>query len=63
MNNLLILIPIYKEYLSEIENFSLKYSLSKLNLNRHIRFISPSSLNINFYTQNFKTIDLFYSSL
>jgi hypothetical protein len=58
MNNLLILIPIHKECLSEIENFSLKYSLSKLNLNRHIRFIAPDSLNISFYIKNFKNIEI-----
>jgi hypothetical protein len=55
-NEIVILVPIYRPYLSEIEFFSLKYSLSQLKSNFEIYFITPDSLNTIFYEFHFPSL-------
>jgi hypothetical protein len=52
INDVIVLIPIYKEYLSEIEFISMRQSLQILN-RRHMSFIAPEGLNTNFYHKYF----------
>lgn len=53
--NVLVLIPIYKDKLDDIERYSVEYSLSAL-ANREIRFIGPQSLDIAYYASHYKNI-------
>jgi hypothetical protein len=50
---IVILVPIYRSYLTDLEFFSLKYSLNQLKSNFEIYFITPDSLNTIFYEFNF----------
>lgn len=53
--SVLVLIPIYKDKLDDIERYSVEYSLSALS-NREIRFIGPQSLDIAYYTSHYRNI-------
>lgn len=53
--NVLVLIPIYKDKLDDIERYSVEYSLSAL-ANREIRFVGPQSLDIAYYASRYKNI-------
>lgn len=53
MNSSITLIPIYKEKLSPIEEFSIEYSLNYLPTKRVI-FICPERLNTQYYQEKFK---------
>lgn len=46
VNKVIVLVPIYKAVLSELEQFSLDYSLETLS-HREVRFIAPVSLDMS----------------
>jgi hypothetical protein len=52
---IMVLIPIYKDKLDDIERYSVEYSLSTL-VNREIRFIGPHSLDVEYYAAHYKNI-------
>lgn len=52
---ILVLIPIYKNKLDDIERYSVEYSMSTL-ASREIRFIGPEILNIEHYASHYKEI-------
>lgn len=53
---IVILVPIYRSYLSDIEFFSLKYSFDQLKSKFETYFIAPHSLNTIFYEFNFPSV-------
>jgi glycosyltransferase involved in cell wall biosynthesis len=59
--DLIILIPVYKKKLDELEAFSIRHTLSKLKPGRLVRFIGPENIEKKFYESNFPGIgfDLF----
>jgi hypothetical protein len=48
-NNIVVLVPIYRALLEPLEQFSLDYSLGKLQAGREVRFIAPRSLDTSLY--------------
>jgi len=57
MTDVVILVPIYKSQLDDIELFSLKFSIAQLKLGRKIKFICPRNLDISFYLFHFESIE------
>ena len=53
-----IIIPIFKEYFSENEFFSINYS-SKVLKDKDITFIFPNELNLEYYKKTFPKINFF----
>jgi hypothetical protein len=52
LDNVQVVIPIYKEKFDELELFSISHSLKKLG-EISVAFIHPDGLNLNFYFANF----------
>jgi len=59
-NDLIILIPVYQDELSDMESFSIRHTCSKLKPGRLVRFIAPSTLNTAYYEINFKGVGFDY---
>lgn len=53
----MVLIPIYRNTLEPLEQFSLTYSLRRLG-GRHVAFIGPASLDTTFYERTYSGITL-----
>ena len=48
-----IIIPIYRDELEPLEEFSLAYSLRQLRPQRNLVFIAPTNLDASYYTSHF----------
>jgi len=57
MSDVIILVPIYKSRLDEIELFSLQFSISRLKSSRRVKFICPRDLDVSFYQFHFEKIE------
>lgn len=55
MNNIVILVPVYKSTLDPLEQFSLSYSLKRLT-GRTIFFIASSEIDRKYYTQHYPSV-------
>lgn len=55
MTNLIIIVPIYKTTLNDLEKFSLDFSLAALP-GRHVVFIGPSDLDLRYYAEQYPSI-------
>jgi len=55
MQQVIVLVPIYKREMHELELYSLKVSLSALT-GRDIRFIGPKGLDISYYAERFASV-------
>jgi hypothetical protein len=53
MSQVVVLVPIYQAQLSELEHFSLRHSLAKLQPGRPVRFIGPEDLDFSRYAADF----------
>jgi hypothetical protein len=64
----IVLIPIYREALEPLEQFSLDLSVGRLAA-RELRFLAPENLNVGYYMQRYPGIsvqrfpDLFFGSI
>jgi Protein of unknown function (DUF5672) len=56
MPNVVVLVPIYQAQLSELEHFSLRHSLARLQPGRSVRFIGPEGLDFSRYAADFPGI-------
>lgn len=56
MSNVVVLVPIYQAQLSELEQFSLRHSLAKLQPGRSVQFIGPEGLDVTRYEADFPDI-------
>jgi hypothetical protein len=53
--SLLVVVPIYKPELNDLERLSLTYSLSKLS-SRQVEFFGPAGLPMGYYTRHFPQV-------
>ena len=56
MENLVLLIPVYKASLDKFEQFSLDHSLAILSENRNIFFIAPDTIDRQYYAEHYPSI-------
>ena len=64
IQQIIILIPIYKKSLGDLEEYSVKYSISNLKEGREVRFIAPETLDLKYYQDNFQDVGIdFYNDI
>ena len=56
MEKSVIVIPVYKTVLDELESFALDHSLAVLSENRPVFFIAPETLDRSFYSERYPAI-------